>query len=672
MKKANRVLTILMFVFLYIPMLVLIVASFNTGKDITNFEGFTFRQYGELFRDKDLLGLLGNSVLIALLSTAISVAFGTFAAVGIHSLKPKMRKAVLSLTNIPMTNPDIVTGVSLSLLFVFVGTGLLNQRESLNFGTLLLAHVTFGLPYVILNVMPKLQQMNPALTDAAMDLGCTPVKAFFKVIVHEIMPGVVSGGIMAFTMSLDDFVISYFVTGSDFVTLPVEIYTYTKKPIHPKVYAMFTLLFGLIFVLMLTMNLLQLRSDRKKASKRPASKAWRITRRCIAGVAAASLVIGCGFLFTNGRQEKTVLNVYNWGMNMADGTDGTMDLVAEFEKRYPNIDVRMSEYESNEVLYSKLKNGGISVDVIIPSDYMIHRMREEGMLLELNFDNIPNFSYVDEQFRNPDYDPENKYSVPYTWGTVGILYNTKYVDEADVTGWELMWNEKYAGKILMIDNSRDALGIAQYLLGYSVNTTDKAELQACADKLAQQRPLVQQYVMDQIYATMENEEAYIAAYYAGDCMLMMEENEDLAFYLPEHQGFNLFTDAMCIPNCAKEKEAAELFINFMCDPEISGANMDYICYGSPISAAKEYMEDYLAESEIVYPDEELLSKGTSYQFLSVETSRFVESLYQGATKINDVSESDEPSGNPVVWVAVAVVAVGGIAWFLFGRKKRKK
>jgi len=671
MRKANRILTVLMFVFLYIPMVVLIVASFNTGKDITNFEGFTFGQYAELFRDKDLLGLLGNSVLIALLSTGISVAFGTLAAVGIHSLKPKMRKAVLSLTNIPMTNPDIVTGVSLSLLFVFVGTGLLSQRESLNFGTLLLAHVTFGLPYVILNVMPKLQQMNPALTDAAMDLGCTPVKAFFKVIIHEIMPGVVSGGIMAFTMSLDDFVISYFVTGSDFVTLPVEIYTYTKKPIHPKVYAMFTLLFGLIFVLMLTMNLLQLRSDRKRASKRPVSRGWKIARRWIAGVAAASMVVGCGFLFVNGRQDKTVLNVYNWGMNMADGTDGTMDLVAEFEKRYPNIDVRMSEYESNEVLYSKLKNGGISVDVIIPSDYMIHRMRNEGMLLELDFDNIPNFSYVDEQFKNPDYDPENKYSVPYTWGTVGILYNTKYVDEADVTGWELMWNEKYAGKILMIDNSRDAFGIAQYLLGYSVNTTDKAELQACADKLAQQRPLVQQYVMDQIYATMENEEAYIAAYYAGDCMLMMEENEDLAFYLPEHQGFNLFTDAMCIPSCATEKEAAELFINFMCDPEISGANMDYICYASPISAAKDYMEEYLAESEIVYPDEELLSKGTSYQFLSEETSRYVEGLYQGATKINSGSVEEQPSGRNFVWLAVAVLAVGVTAWFLFGRKKRK-
>ena len=634
MKRTNRLVTILIFAFLYIPMAVLIVASFSTGKDITKFEGFTFQQYVELFRDKDLLGLLGNSILIALLSTGISVGFGTVAAIGIHSLKPKMRKLVMSLTNIPMTNPDIVTGVSLSLLFVFVGTGMLGQRESLNFWTLLLAHVTFGLPYVILNVMPKLQQMNPALTDAAMDLGCTPVQAFFKVVIHEIMPGVVAGGIMAFTMSLDDFVISYFVTGPDFVTLPVEIYTYTKKPIHPKVYAMFTLLFGLIFVLMLTMNLLQLRAGKQKESKRPASKGMLIAKRCVAGVVAACLLIGCGFLFFGDRQEQITLNVYNWGMNMADGTDGTMDLVAEFEKRYPHIKVNMSEYDSNETLYSKLSAGGITVDVIIPSDYMIDRMIAEDMLLELDFNNIPNFSYVDEQFRNPDYDPENKYSVPYTWGTVGILYNTKYVDEADVTGWELLWNEKYAGKILMIDNSRDAFGIAQYLLGYDVNTMDKEELQHCADKLKEQVPLVQQYVMDQIYATMENEEAYIATYYAGDCMLMMEENPDLAFYLPQDQGFNLFTDAMCIPKCCKEKEAAELFINFLCDPEISGANMDYICYASPISAAKDYMEDYLRESEVVYPSEEVLSKGTAYAFLSEEISRYVENLYQKATKVN--------------------------------------
>ena len=630
MKKTNRLITILIFIFLYIPMAVLIVGSFNTGKNLSVFEGFTLNQYAELFRDEKLIALLGNSLLIAILSTGIATVFGTVAAVGIHGLKPRMRKVVMSLTNIPMTNPDIVTGISLSLLFVFIGSGLLGQKESLNFWTILIAHITFSLPYVILNVMPKLQQMNPALTDAAMDLGCTPVQAFFKVTVHEIMPGMISGAIMAFTMSLDDFVISYFVSGSGFITLPVEIYTYTKKPIQPKIYAMFTLLFVLIFVLMVVMNILQASGEKKKPNRRKArevSPAVRKLRRAVALICVVLLLGGCITLIAVTRQDKITLNVQNWGQNIADGSDGTMDIIAAFEEKYPHIDVNYSTYESNEALYSKLSGGGITVDVIIPSDYMIARLIQEDMLLPLNFDNIPNYANVQENFKNTAYDPENKYSVPYTWGTVGIIYNTKYVDEADVTGWELLWNEKYAGKILMFDNSRDAFGVAQYLLGYDVNTTDKAELQACADLLGQQKPLVRQYVMDQIYATMEGENAWIGAYYAGDCMMMMDNNPDLAFYLPEDQGFNLFIDAMCIPTCAKEKEAAELFIDFMCDPEISGANMDYICYGSPIEGATEYMDPYLAESDVIYPPEEILARGSSYAFLPEEITRYVENLF---------------------------------------------
>ena len=394
MKRTNRIFTVLIFIFLYIPMAVLILGSFNTGKNLAVFEGFTFNQYKELFRDRDLLALLGNSLLIAILSTAIATAFGTFAAVGIHSLKPRMRKAVMALTNIPMTNPDIVTGISLSLLFVFIGTGMLGQKQSLNFWTLLLAHITFNLPYVILNVMPKLQQMNPALQDAAMDLGCTPLQSFFKVTIHEIMPGVISGAIMAFTMSLDDFVISYFVTGTEFVTLPVKIYSFTKKPIHPKIYAMFTLLFLLIFVLMVAMNLLQLRGEKRKTDKqaRIASKGVRIFRRVAAIVCVVALLCGSLFLVLGTRQDKITLNVMNWGQNIADGSDGTMDLIAAFEEQYPHIDVNYSEYASNEELYSKLSTGGLVVDLIIPSDYMIARMISEDMLLPLNFDNIPTIS----------------------------------------------------------------------------------------------------------------------------------------------------------------------------------------------------------------------------------------------------------------------------------------
>jgi len=619
-----------MFIFLYIPMIVLVVASFNTGKDITNFEGFTLNRYVELFQDEHLLNLLRNSIVISVLSTLIATTFGTVAAVGIHNLKPKMRKVVMSLTNIPMTNPDIVTGVSLSLLFVFVGSKMLGQRDALTFWTLLIAHITFNLPYVILNVMPKLQQMDDSLTNAAMDLGCTPLQAFFKVTLHEIMPGIVAGAIMAFTMSLDDFVISYFVSGLDFVTLPVEIYSYTKKPIQPKIYAMFTLLFGLIFVLMLTMNLMQLRSDRTKGKRRSKveTRAMRNFKRVCAAACTILVLLGVGYLFIAPHtQEQVTLNVYNWGQYIADGSDDSMEVIAEFERRYPNIKVNYSTYDSNEIMYSKLANGGITVDVIIPSDYMIARLIEEDMLLPLNFDNIPNYRYIDESFRNTAYDPENKYSVPYTWGTVGILYNTKYVDEADVTGWELLWNQDYAGKILMFGNSRDAFGVAQYLLGYDVNTTEKTELAAAAQKLKEQKPVLQQYVMDEIFATMQNEEAWIAPYYAGDCLTMMDENENLAFYLPEDQGFNLFIDAMCIPSCAKEKEAAETFINFLCDPEIAGANMDWICYSTPISAAKEYMDEETVSSPVSYPSDEILANGTSFAFLPEEISRYMESLF---------------------------------------------
>ena len=630
MKKTNRFLTVLMFIFLYIPMIVLVVASFNTGKDITNFEGFTLHRYVELFNDEHLLTLLRNSIVISMLSTFVATTFGTIAAVGIHNLNPKMRKVVMNLTNIPMTNPDIVTGVSLSLLFVFVGSRLLGQRDALTFWTLLIAHITFNLPYVILNVMPKLQQMDSSLTNAAMDLGCTPLQAFFKVTLHEIMPGVISGAIMAFTMSLDDFVISYFVSGLDFVTLPVEIYSYTKKPIQPKIYAMFTLLFGLIFILMLTMNLVQIRNDRTKGQRRTQveSKAMRNFKRVAAGVCAFALLLGFGWIFIAPHTQETVtLNVYNWGQYIADGSDDSMEVIAEFEKRYPNIKVNYSTYDSNEIMYSKLSNGGITVDVIIPSDYMIARMIEEDMLLPLNFDNIPNYQYIDENFRNTAYDPDNVYSVPYTWGTVGIVYNTKYVDEADLTGWELLWNEDYAGKILMFGNSRDAFGVAQYMLGYDVNTTDKEELQHCAEVLKAQKPVLQQYVMDEIFATMQNEEAWIAPYYAGDILTMMDENEDLAFYLPEDQGFNLFIDAMCIPKCAKEKEAAETFINFLCDPEIAGANMDWICYSTPLTAAKEYMDPDAVSSPVSYPGDEILANGSSYAYLPEDISRYVEGLF---------------------------------------------
>ena len=348
---------------------------------------------------------------------------------------------------------------------------------------------------------------------------------------------------------------------------------------------------------------------------------------CLLAVLALLLSGFSGCSLTDGR---TTINVYNWGQYISEGDDGYLDVIGEFERRNPDIKVNYVTFDSNETMYTKMAGGGITVDVIIPSDYMVGRLAQEGMLQELNFENIPNAQNIADRFLNPDYDPENKYTVPYAWGTVGIIYNSKYVDEADVTGWELLWNKDYAGKILMFDNSRDAFAIAQCILGYDMNTTDPEELKACAQLLAEQRPVVQQYIMDQVFDLMENEEAWIAPYYAGDYLTMSDENEYLEFYLPQDQGFNLFVDAMCIPTCCQNKEEAERFINFLCDPEIAGSNMDWICYSTPLkeeSGVKDYMDPEVAYDPISYPDEETLDMGTGYLPLSRSTTRLMEELF---------------------------------------------
>ena len=335
------------------------------------------------------------------------------------------------------------------------------------------------------------------------------------------------------------------------------------------------------------------------------------------------------------KAEQTTLNIYNWGQYISDGTDGYIDVIAEFEAAYPDIKVNYMTFDSNETMYTKLKTDPTAYDLIIPSDYMIEKMIREGMLEELDFDNIPNFAYVDDSFKNLSYDPENKYSVPYTWGTVGIIYNSRYVNEEDATGWELMWNSTYAGKILMFDNPRDAFAIAELELGYSLNTEDESELQAAADKLKEQKNLVQSYVMDQIFDKLERGEAWIGAYYAGDYLLMAEENPDLKFFFPE-EGYNLFVDACCIPKGARHKEAAETFINFLCEPEICGQNLEYLGYSVPISAAKEYMDPEVTESDIAYPSDQTLSLGQSFCALSTEGNQLMNELWLSVKTTDDV------------------------------------
>jgi spermidine/putrescine transport system substrate-binding protein len=362
--------------------------------------------------------------------------------------------------------------------------------------------------------------------------------------------------------------------------------------------------------------------------------------------------------------DNITLYVYNWGEYISDGSDDTVDVIKEFEA-LTGIKVEYTTFDSNESLYAKLKNGSASYDVIIPSDYMVSRLIEEGMLQKLNYSNIPNFEkYVDVEFKNPGYDPTNEYSVPYMWGTVGIIYNTKYVDEADVTGWELLWNEKYAGKILMFDNSRDAFAIALKKLGYSMNTNNTDEIREAAEELSLQTPVIQAYVMDQIFDKMVEENAYIAPYYAGDFLTMSEDNEDLAFFIPP-EGTNLFTDAMCVPATSKNREAAEMFINFMCEPVISAANSDMIWYSTPISAAKPLMDEELAGSEIAFPDSSVLENTEIYINLSNEAKQLMDELWISIVRSNELTLS--------FWITVAVIAVASLTLVfrnMYIKKKR--
>lgn len=378
--------------------------------------------------------------------------------------------------------------------------------------------------------------------------------------------------------------------------------------------------------------------------------------------ALLALLLAVCFVSTVAAAENAI-TVYNWGQYISDGSDGYIDVIAEFEAE-TGIKVNYLTFDSNESLYTKLKTGGSTYDVIIPSDYMIGRLIQEDMLEELDFSNIPNYANIDSSFKNTAYDPENKYSVPYTWGMVGVIYNTKYVDEADIGSWNLLWNSKYAGKILMFDNCRDAFAIAQFMQDYSINTQDLTELRNCAELLTQQKPLLQGYVMDQIYAKMIREEAWIAPYYAGDYLYMAEENPDLGFYFPE-EGFNVFIDGACIPKGCTNKAGAEAFINFLCKPEVCGQNLEYLGYSAPISAAKEFMDPEVANSEISYPTESVLASSESFNALPTQTSQAMDSLW-----LSVKTSGSDTTAYLIAGIVMVGLAVSLTAFYKLRRRKR--
>ena len=623
MKKQNglgsRLLMALVFLFLYAPIFLLIIFSFNAGESSMVWQGFSLHWYRELFHNRLIMESVYTTLLVSLLATVIATVVGTFAAIGLYSMKRRWRAPLLTVNNIPMMNADIVTGVSLCLFFAaffqlwrsfavwFNGAQAameLPERLTLGFITLLIAHVAFNIPYVILNVAPKLRQMDSNLVDAAKDLGCTWLQAFYKVILPEIKPGIVSGALIAFTMSVDDFVISYFTAGSATSTLAMTIYGMTKRRITPEVNAISTLLFVTVLVLLLVKNLRESRMERQAARgivrgenrllARIPTKTRRTFKRAAALAAVLALVAGMTALGTAAGSDR-VVNVCSWGEYIDP------ELITQFEEE-TGIRVNYQTAESNEALYSLLMSGGGDYDVIVPSDYMVAQLIEEDMLAPLDYSLIPNFELIDPRFRNLPYDPANAYTVPYTWGTVGLIYDRAALG-CDPDSWSALYDDANAGSVLLINNSRDAFGIALKHLGYSVNTTDETEIRAAAALVADamDRGVFQGKVMDEVFQKMEGGNAAIATYYAGDFLSMLEnqaEGVDLGFTVPE-EGSNWFVDSMCMLKDASHPLEAHAWMNFIASTDASLANMDYIWYASPNTEA---LEGYPAYYEELYEE----------------------------------------------------------------------
>ena len=344
--------------------------------------------------------------------------------------------------------------------------------------------------------------------------------------------------------------------------------------------------------------------------------------------------------------------VYNWGEYISDGSDDSLDINKAFEE-LTGVEVVYSTFASNEELYAKLRSGSVSYDVVIPSDYLIGRMRTEGLLQKINFDNVPNYRYIDENYKSMVYDPDNEYSVPYTWGTVGIIYNKNMVDENDVKSWNIFWDARYLGEMLMFDNSRDAFAISLKRLGYSYNTTDEDELREAAEELKKQKPLIQGYVMDEIFDKMLGEEAALAPYYAGDAITMIEDNPNLGYAVPE-EGTNLFVDAMCIPAASKNPELAEMYINFMCETEVAAANCEFIGYSTPHTEALSILDPEISENEIAYPPQEVLDKAESFLSLPSETNKLLDLLW---TEVKSENTNTNPWIVPVILVLMLLASI---------------
>lgn len=594
MSKDKRVLgkvgMALLLVFFYAPILFMIIFSFNSSKSLTHFTGFSLRWYEAMLKNHGMMESLYVTIIVALLATIISTIVGTITAIGLSKSKKVLRAFVSQVNDFPIMNPEIVTAIGLMLLFITF------QIEK-GFVTLLLAHIAFCIPYVILSIMPKIKSLDPNLADAAMDLGATPWQALVKVIVPQIMPGIVSGALIAFTMSFDDFVISYFVTGQGVKNLSIMVYTMSKR-INPSVNAISTVVVLLITITLIIVNVLPM--IRKKTSPSKQNKPWKWV---VAGVVVVGLVASLfGLNKSAGSQPYAgqTLHVYNWGEYTGE------NIISGFEE-LTGAKVIMDNFDSNEQMYIKVANGD-AYDVLVPSDYMIQRMMQENMLQKLEPETCKEcLGELVDAIKGLPYDPKNEYSIPYFWGTVGIVYDKTKVSEEDLEkdGWDIFLDQKFKGDIYLYDSERDSFMMALKALGYSMNTTSQDELNDAYNWLIQcVQTMDPEIVTDEIIDNMAQARKALGLIYSGDAAYVMSENENIGFYMPK-SGTNLWSDAMVIPKNAKNPKLANEFIRYITSYDAAMDNSSYVGYTSP---NKEVME-------------ELGGKGGDYDGINAYTPR---------------------------------------------------
>ena len=595
----SKIILTLTMLFFYLPILYIIIFSFNDSRSLTKFGGFSLRWYEKMFADSTMMEAVLYTVIIAVIATVVATVVGTITAIGLSKSRKVVQKMVERINDLPVMNPDIVTAISLLMFF-----SVLTVKKG--FGTLLIAHIMFCIPYVMLSVTPKLRSLDPNLIDAAMDLGATPFQALAKVIVPQIKPGIVSGALIAFTMSFDDFVISYFTTGNGVNNISILVYTMSKR-VNPSINALSTIVILLITLVLGVVNIVPIvREKREKDGK--SSRA--VSRKAMAAVAAVLVlaVVGGTVGASLSQQHKSAAAVEKYGSNVLKlylpGEYLGENVISDFEKQY-GVRVIVENFDSNEMMYTKLMAGD-RYDVIIPSDYMIERLMNEDFLQPLDKSMIPNMENMSDAVLGMSYDPDNTYSIPYFWGSVGLVYNHENVDPAVIEseGWEVLRNTDYAGHIYIYDSERDSFMMAFKALGYSMNTEDPNEINNAYEWLLQMNNTMSPvYVTDEVIDGMINGYKDIAVVYSGDAAVVLDENEDMSFYMPS-QGTNIWCDAMVIPQNAENPKLAHEFINYMLTYEAAFDNTETVGYTSPNAEVFEEMttsEDLYAENAAYLP-----------------------------------------------------------------------